>query len=241
MPDTWWRAADDARLWYATSGPVGDVLLLCSGGPGCGDYLGPIAALVDDALHVVRHEQRGCGRSERKGPYTLAATLDDLERLRAHLGIERWRVAGHSWGADLALAYALHFPARTTQVVCISGGRVHNDRQWHAVYSRRRDEQGELLPPAAMPYNNEVNARMNESWKQFCKRPDLLARLAALQVPVHYLLAGDDIRPNWPLLQVAQLLQHGSAEVIASAQHSIWLTHPQPFRASVRRALGLTP
>ena len=54
MPDTWWHAADDARLWYATSGPVGDVLLLCSGGPGCGDYLGPIAALVDDALHVVR-------------------------------------------------------------------------------------------------------------------------------------------------------------------------------------------
>ena len=240
-PGETFAAADGARLWFTTSGHGDDAILLCNGGPGCSDYLGPVAAMVDDVLQAVRFEQRGCGRSECRGPYDVATTVADLERLRAHLGITQWRVAGHSWGADLALAYALHFPQRTRQVVCISGGRIHNDRQWHAVYSRRRDDVGELVPPAQSPYNNEVNTRLNQSWQDFCKRPDLLARIAALQVPVHYLLAGEDIRPNWPLLQVAALLPKGRVEIVHGAPHSMWLTHPTPFRAALRRALSLTP
>ena len=240
MTDRFFTTADDARLWFTTSGPPGDALLLCNGGPGCSDYLAPVAAMVDDALHAIRFEQRGCGQSQRKGPYTLTSAVTDLEQLRGHLGIARWRIAGHSWGADLALAYALHFPAATAQVVCISGGRIHNDRQWHNVYAQRRDTKGELVPPAAYPYNNEVNARMNQSWKDYCKQPDLLARIAALHVPVHYLLAGEDIRPNWPLLQVAALLPQGSVEVMHGAQHSIWLTHPAPFRTALRSALRLS-
>ena len=240
MLNQFYLASDDAKLWFARSGPQGDPLLLCNGGPGCSDYLGPVAMLIDDALDAIRFEQRGCGHSECKGPYTVDTALSDLEDLRKHLGIDRWRVAGHSWGADLALAYALHFPEQTTQVLCISGGRIHNDRQWHQVYSRRRDEEGELIPPADFPYNNEVNSRMNQSWKDFCKRPDLLLRIAELQVPVHYLLAGEDIRPNWPLLQVAALLPQGSYEIVQGAQHSIWLTHATQFRTALRRALHLS-
>jgi proline iminopeptidase len=169
----------------------------------------------------------------------LHTALADLETLREHLGVARWHIGGHSWGADLALAYALHFPERTAQVVCISGGRIHHDRQWHMVYSLRRDSVGELIPPADIPYNMEVNAQMNQSWKDFCKRPDLLVRLANLQVPVHYILAGEDIRPNWPLQQVAALLPQGSQQIIHGAGHSIWMTHPEPLRSALRAALQL--
>jgi proline iminopeptidase len=40
-------------------------------------------------------------------PYTIETCLTDLESVRAHYGIDRWIIGGHSWGADLALIYAL--------------------------------------------------------------------------------------------------------------------------------------
>jgi proline iminopeptidase len=73
---------------------------------------------------VVQLDQRGSGRST---PYAGAATVDltahlstDLERLREHLGLERWLVAGISWGTTLALAYAQAHPERVTEVVLTS-------------------------------------------------------------------------------------------------------------------------
>ena len=43
--------------------------------------------------------------------------VEDIERLRAHLGIERWLVFGGSWGSTLALAYAQTHPERVTELV----------------------------------------------------------------------------------------------------------------------------
>ena len=57
---------------------------------------------------VIRFEARGCGRSSAVPPYTIATCLADLEAIRQHYGVVRWIVGGHSAGADLALAYALH-------------------------------------------------------------------------------------------------------------------------------------
>jgi proline iminopeptidase len=44
----------------------------------------------------------------------------DIEKLREHLGIERWLVAGGSWGSTLALAYAEKYPERVTGVVLMA-------------------------------------------------------------------------------------------------------------------------
>ena len=58
---------------------------------------------------VTLFDQRGCGRSEPRGSLqanTSHALVADIERLRQHLGVERWLVFGGSWGAGLALAYA---------------------------------------------------------------------------------------------------------------------------------------
>ena len=85
-------------------------LLLCHGGPGGYDYLEPVAALVDDLAEVHRFDQRGGGRSTPGGPWTVAALVDDMETLRRRFGHERWIVGGHSWGAHLALFYALAHP-----------------------------------------------------------------------------------------------------------------------------------
>ncbi|MCK9921683.1 alpha/beta hydrolase [Frankia sp. AgPm24] len=46
--------------------------------------------------------------------------MDDLDQVRVAYGVERWGVAGHSWGAELALRYAARFSDRVTGVACVS-------------------------------------------------------------------------------------------------------------------------
>ena len=74
-------------LWYTTSG-AGPPLVLCHGGPGMWDYLGPLAQLVDDRATVVRYDQRGCGRSPGDGPFSIAQSVADLDELRNDLGYD---------------------------------------------------------------------------------------------------------------------------------------------------------
>ena len=79
---------------------------------------------------VVAFEQRGCGRSRPSviepgsdlSTNTTRALVADMERLREHLGIERWLVTGVSWGSTLALAYAQAHPERVLGIalMCIT-------------------------------------------------------------------------------------------------------------------------
>ena len=54
----------DLRLWTIVQGR-GVPLVLCSGGPGCCDYLEPLAGMFDDLCEVIRFDHRGCGRSDK--------------------------------------------------------------------------------------------------------------------------------------------------------------------------------
>jgi proline iminopeptidase len=222
-----------ARLWTVAAG-CGIPVVLCSGGPGCCDYLAPVAAMLDDIAQVIRFEGRGCGRSDALPPYTIETCLADLEAVRQHYGVERWIVGGHSAGADLALAYALAYPERVLGCICIAGGRIHNDREWHRVYSERRDQGLETLPPFDYPPNLEVNAQVNRSWKTYIQRPSLLREIAQLDRPVLFLYGDADIRPSWPIEQVAQLLPDASFQMIAGADHHLWVTHAEAMRAPLR-------
>ena len=95
-----------ARLWTTSSG-CGTPLLLFNGGPGCDDYLAPVAEMIDDLCQVIRFEPRGCGRSDWDGNYDVETLVSDAEAIRQDYGAERLIVAGHSAGPDFALAYAL--------------------------------------------------------------------------------------------------------------------------------------
>jgi proline iminopeptidase len=69
---------------------------------------------------IVLFDQRGCGKSRPYASLVDNTTWDlvaDIERLREHLGIDRWQVFGGSWGSTLALAYAQSHPDRVTELV----------------------------------------------------------------------------------------------------------------------------
>ncbi len=126
---------DGCQLWTASAG-AGPPIVLCHGGPGLWDYLAPAAKMVEHAFTVHRWDQRGNGRSGGAPPYTLQRFVDDLEAVRAHFGYERWIVGGHSWGASLALEYALQHPARTRALLYLSGTGL--GRQWKPHYYAER-------------------------------------------------------------------------------------------------------
>ncbi|SCG34776.1 proline iminopeptidase [Micromonospora humi] len=100
------------------------------------DYLDPVARLLDEHARVVRWDQRGCGRSERRGPYTVARFVADLDAVRERLAGPRTVLLGHSWGAHLALRYALDHPERVSHLIYVSGTGIDADRGWHPHYER---------------------------------------------------------------------------------------------------------
>lgn len=222
-------------LWTAREGE-GPPLLLVPGGPGCCDYLGPVAEMVQDVATVVRYEPRGCGRSTPQGRFDLDECVEDVEALRAHFGWQSWSVFGHSWGANLGLLYAMRAPARVRALVYASGNGVQHDRDWHACYAASRDE--EAHPEWLFEPNDEVNHLLNVAWRDYVKRPSLLREIADLALPVLCLYGEHDIRPAWPVRQLAQLVPGARFEWIEGAAHFPWTERPERVRALLRGFLA---
>ena len=117
---------DDTALWVVERGPDDGVpLLVLHGGPGLdhhefGDYLDP---LTERGIRLLLVDQRSCGRSERPSPqtWTLERYAHDVVMLARALGLERWAVLGHSFGAFVALQQAVDFPGMAAATI-VSGG-----------------------------------------------------------------------------------------------------------------------
>jgi proline iminopeptidase len=108
-------------LHYEVCGnPAGTPVVFLHGGPGGGTNADHRRFFDPSAYRIVLFDQRGAGRStphaslEENTTWHLVA---DIERLRAHLGVERWVVFGGSWGSTLALAYAETHPERVRALV----------------------------------------------------------------------------------------------------------------------------
>jgi proline iminopeptidase len=228
-----WIDINGVELWAADS-EVGYPVFLTPGGPGCCDYLGPVSALLEDAARVIRWEPRGCGRSAQGGPYDLMTTLADMDAIRASFGFERWIVGGHSHGAFLALAYALEYPERVDGIISLAGTGVHNDRHWSTQYHSAKDTVGEPEPDFAYPHNMAVNRVGVDSARAYCRDPLLLNRLSMLEVPMLAVGGGQDIRPSWPMEQVANLMPDAGWVLLPEASHYLWLTHADALGSVIR-------
>jgi len=113
--------SDGHELYYEEVGSErGKPAVFLHGGPGGG--VDPfVRRFWDPARYrVALFDQRGAGKSTPHASLEHNTTQDlvaDVERLRTHLGIERWQVFGGSWGSTLALAYAEAHPERVTELV----------------------------------------------------------------------------------------------------------------------------
>ncbi|MCB1721687.1 MAG: prolyl aminopeptidase [Rhodospirillales bacterium] len=106
--------------WEQSGNPDGVPILFLHGGPGAGAT--PVHRRFFDPDHyrIVIFDQRGSGRSHPLGCLennTTAHLVDDIERLRKHLRIERWHIFGGSWGSTLSLSYATAHPQRCISMI----------------------------------------------------------------------------------------------------------------------------
>ncbi|AXH98002.1 prolyl aminopeptidase [Ornithinimicrobium avium] len=119
---------DGHEIYVEQSGnPHGKPVVFLHGGPGSGTSPTQRRVFDPGRYRIVLVDQRMAGRSTPHASTTLDpqawATnttwhlVADLERVREHLGIERWQVFGGSWGSCLALAYAQTHPERVTELV----------------------------------------------------------------------------------------------------------------------------
>lgn len=100
--------------------PDGVPAVFLHGGPGGGTAPYHRQFFDPERYRIVLFDQRGCGKSAPHAELednTTADLVADLERLRQHLGIERWLVFGGSWGSTLALVYAQRHPERVLGLV----------------------------------------------------------------------------------------------------------------------------
>jgi proline iminopeptidase len=109
------------ELYYEESGnPKGKAVVFLHGGPGGATDPAMRRFFDPKGYRIVLFDQRGCGASRPHAELRENTTWDlvaDIEKLRAHLGLERWMVFGGSWGSTLALAYAQRHPERVTELV----------------------------------------------------------------------------------------------------------------------------
>lgn len=109
-----------AMYWEQCGLPQGYPALYLHGGPGDG-CVPACRQLFDPGFYrAVLFDQRGSGRSTPRGELrdnSTAHLVADIERLREHLGIERWLVFGGSWGSTLALAYAQAHAERVSGLI----------------------------------------------------------------------------------------------------------------------------
>ena len=115
------RVSELHEIYYEECGnPDGKPVVVLHGGPGGG--ISPFLRRLHDPklYHIILFDQRGCGQSTPNAELRENTTwhlVDDMETLRAHLGIEKWQVLGGSWGSTLALAYAQAHTERVDELI----------------------------------------------------------------------------------------------------------------------------
>jgi proline-specific peptidase len=117
------HTSDGRKLTYAVVSDGSPQTLVCHpGGPGLsGAYFGRLAGVGAGELRVVTLNPRGTGGSSQPpdGSYELEDYAEDLDQLRAHLGLEQFDLLGHSHGGFVGMVYALRYPGRLRRLVLL--------------------------------------------------------------------------------------------------------------------------
>jgi proline iminopeptidase len=236
--------------WEQCGNPDGKPLLVLHGGPGGGCSPGMRRIGDPSVYRIVLFDQRGCGRSlphAADHATTLEANttehlIADIERLREHLGIERWLVFGGSWGTTLALAYAQRYPQRVSELVLVGTGLTRRaDVDWLYGGLRR------FLPAQWARYRDAVPAGLRDSnlvqvYSELLNSPDPQVRQHAADEWIAWENAVVDLEPDsrgWPDKRADARYRLAFARICAHYfSHAAWLAEDQ-LLAGVPRLHGI--
>jgi proline iminopeptidase len=143
--------------WETFGNRAGAPVLIVHGGPGAGINPGMRQTFDPARYRIIQFDQRNCGlsRPHASDPAadmsrnTTEHLIGDMERLREHLGVERWLLHGRSWGVALSLAYGERFPQRVSGMLLVA---VTTSQRWELDWLYRG--AGRMFP---------------EAWARFCQ------------------------------------------------------------------------
>jgi len=150
------KVSDLHEIYYEESGnPKGKPVIFVHGGPGGGTEPKHRRYFDPRKYRIILFDQRGCGQST---PYaslvdnTTWHLVDDMEKLRKHVQVDKWQVFGGSWGSTLALAYAESHPDKVTELV-LRGIFLLRKKEIDWFYQSGADS---IFPDAWEPYWNHI-------------------------------------------------------------------------------------
>lgn len=169
------------RLHYEQVGnPDGKPAVVLHGGPGSGTSPTAACDFDLDRYRVVLFDQRAAGRStphaSDSGVDWASITMDhhvaDIERMREHVGVDRWLVFGASWGSVLGATYAERHPERVSELVlaAVSTGTAA-DIEWLTVHA------GRFFPAEWEAFRDHVpesmrDRRLVDAYRELLMDPD---------------------------------------------------------------------
>jgi len=186
---------DGHVLYYEQVGkPAGAPVVYLHGGPGVGCSENARRHFDLTQHRGVLFDQRAAGRSTPyaadAGVHWASIDMDhhvaDIERLRTHLGIDRWAVVGYSWGSVLAITYAQRHPQHVQAVVvgAVSTG-TRADIDWLTVHA------GRFFPAEWHAFTAHIPAelrhlRIVEAYHRLLMNPDPAVHEAAAAAWCHW-------------------------------------------------------
>ena len=169
----------------------GQPIIVLHGGPDFDhSYLLPDLDRLADAFRLIYYDQRGRGRSADQvlpEEVTLASEIDDLDMVRQHFHLESPALLGHSWGAVLALEFALRHPERVSHLILMNPApaSASDFAVLRKAYAQKLgpdlDRQRNIMASAAYKEGDPeaVAARYRLHFKPALKRPEDYEKLMA--------------------------------------------------------------
>jgi pimeloyl-ACP methyl ester carboxylesterase len=180
------RTADGRTLSYRKDGR-GPLLICHPGGPGfSARYFGDLAGLGAQFTLVMLNPRGSEGSDRPSDPraYDTADYVSDLDELRAHLGLERMLLLGHSHGGVAAAAYGAAHPDRVERLVLASTLARFAEEQHAAMEAGINAKEGEPW------YADALQALEDEQAGRF-DTDEELGSLALREFPFYFARYGD--------------------------------------------------
>jgi proline iminopeptidase len=168
----------DCNLYYEIEGDSIPLVLIHGGPGGTHHSFHPWLSGAMKYFKVIYYDQRGCGLSDYEAGdgYSFEQAVDDLERLRKALKIEKWIVLGHSFGGALAQYYSIKYPENLLGQVLVGSVPMMNQdalngtRENDYLNESEINKKGEILnlfisgdlTLAQYLYNKDING----DWKR---------------------------------------------------------------------------
>lgn len=187
-----------AIYWEECGNPEGVPVLFVHGGPGAGAGTTVRRFFDPDFYRIIIFDQRGAGRSTPRGEMknnTTPLLIEDMEKLRHLLGIEKWFVFGGSWGATLSLAYAQHVPERCLGLILRGIFLVRpQEINWffygvRTIMPHAWERFASFIPP-------EERDDLLKAYERRCFDPDPKVHLEACRVYARYEAEISTLLPN---------------------------------------------